>query len=450
METLISFFSTDISIFFLVFPLVLIIFILIHILKNNTNTDLSNSTSETTELLKIKFLSVFTCLFILVTLAYTFYAYNSRNEVLTIPGALKKTPKEVFILNKNDEQFQKFLESSSLENQESFIADVERRLLDENLTEETKTELLLRKAFVLSFLRSLDIEIVNQNTQESTSILNSIIANQGTSPYDVYMRDYSLLTLIKLQKDCCFLKNVKNVTLENSIYNKYLESGYTEAPSKWLTLHDTLEKMSPVQQNDLASLSLSMAVTATILDSFKHKLKTETYEKLLKELGDDLQSFDKANTILYKDNSTKQLATIYYAYAYDIYTTSASTTKDTDTKIKLNYEASLLPQQDQDLNYHLNNFFAIINYLYSLNKSNNGMTDRATEDALIDKLMVSINFSKETKIQSELFLGSAFAGLGLLDPTKNKERYFMSLAKKNKKVAEYMQSLDVKIEDIRF
>lgn len=429
-------------------------------------TDQLNQNSGNYNFLNNKMKWLFGVMFTALLAVSTFTYFKNIEETETLhttkttqDNVQETTTREGNLLEKDLIYLNNFTNDSSVENQDKYLQNVTKTLQNTNLTEQEKNTLLLRKAIVTSVLRGSKNQ--DKYTKESFSILNNFISTESTKPADTQLKDYSLIALTKLHVQCCFEDALKENSLESEIYRHFnTDLGYNDFVSKWLTLRELTKMLSKERSNDLATVSQAVDINAVILDSFQEKINLPLRKEILKELGGQLSSFDKLQQKTFSDFSNVNLQPIiHHAYGYDIYhslnlTTGKSLDSKTNNLIDQNYDKSLvvLNNTGSYKNYitiNTQKFYTLINYIYSLDRRYGNSVDKEKFDSLVKELIKSINYSKETQSMANTYFRDSVFGETSLDPSRKKERFFISLSKTNKEVADYSDSIGIKITDIK-
>ncbi len=247
-----------------------------------------------------------------------------KNEELSEEALAEREVKESEILKKEEAIRSTFSAMSTTENKKIYLEYVDNLIKNTQLSDQTKDILLFRKATILSVIR--DQENQKAEIDESIKIFNIFINRKSSDPTDTYLRDFSIIALVKLllQAPCCSdltIKDYPDIYDKYTYYNKTLE--YSEDISKLLALNDLLKSSSPyIVEKDISNMSERLALTRRIIayDYNNNQVKRETLDSLVGEVGTILENFNKGEPLTFKDHfNTKMEAKFQYASSYGSY-----------------------------------------------------------------------------------------------------------------------------------
>ncbi len=387
---------------------------------------------------KVKFLIAFT-LFVCII----FFGYSFLRDYLKGVAFKETMQKEAALLEKDKAFLEQFTGNATAENKKSYIEQVSMVLEGEELSDWTRGILLIRKALALS----LPAGEAPGGTEmsEAIKIFKSLIYSPEHSAGSLYLRDFSIVSGVKLQMQLLAFPELTIVNKEASNYINYKSAGYDDFTATNLALHDLSKSVSPERINDIANTSNMIVLESLILATEKGSLKSEVRQNLFNTLGANLSSFEKneLKPLFFQDNISANIEPLYhYATGYDAYHSfDKKLTPEMNTTIDDNYEkvietAKQAPEFKKNIVLDQVLFYNQLTYLSSIDRRYGSGADVTKINSLADNLLANIRSSKEmSSIAAGYFIKSTTA----YGPVK----YFLSLGKTNRDVAEYLSSIGI-------
>lgn len=402
----------------------------------------------------------FTAVIVLILIGLP-YAFTFL-EVPQTPSTATSTQAtdNIALLNSNMQSFQQSTSNLSQETQNSYLDTVNKGLADPTISTSTRELLLLRKALIMSFVLGSDSQ--GNYMQQADAIFKGFIDSTGTTPTDVYVRDYSLQAMTEMYIECCYsIYLSKGSTVIGNIYNGYITKGYRPEVAKYLTLHDLTKLISKPRQADQTVVSWNILIETNLLLFYGQDLGKDMYAQLVKELSTNVAAYPNAKQILVKTEQQQMEPYLQYVSGLDtLQSLSLKQTRATDAKIDKSYDQALkmLASVDvaggQVVAHELTAFF-IPRYLYSMQRRYGSNIDVTKFNSLIEQDIEAINYSKETvgffkpiylEEGNRWYAGSAAPAVepdsALYSPFYY--RYFVGLAKNHANIADYLASIGVK------
>ena len=336
-----------------------------------------------------------------------------------------------------------FQKDSSLVNQEKYLAGVNERLASTTLSDRTKRILLLRKAVILSMRRGSGL--ANEDRNQASDILKSFIFPPTGVTIAPYSRDYAIAALVHLHFQCC---EARPFALEfPDLYKSYANLPSPKI-AKLMVLNDLTKMVSPEDSDDITIVSNGMLIKAELLTFFKGALKPEDVTTLTNDLGKEVASFSTLAPKTFTDFSTTNLeSTLYYAYAYDAYYSTlskGSLSPETNAAIDKNYmdvfDKLDTAEKDSVDKVSLNNMRLYNGWRYarSLDTRYPDATTNPKMLKVIDQILSDIESNQTAK-----YIADSQFKVNVAYTKYTMSGYFVGLARKHKKIADYMASIGI-------
>lgn len=400
---------------------------------------------------KLKLTLFFTLLILVLTIVYVYIKNYTKNSTpveaptTTIEPRVFDKVKETEILTKNSENLKVFSERSTIENQSSYIKEVNTVLASSSeLSSGSVNALLLRKALVLSALTGSPDQ--DSYIVEAISIFKNLISLKGETLSELFFRDFAIIGGTRIDLECCFSASLADET--DPQYVMYKNLGYRDQIAKVLALNELSKKVSANGSNDISHISNLLFIDIILLGSFREDLRKEEYEVIYKEMEKNLAAYKNAKPIFFTDAiSTIIQPSLHYAVAYDAYNSQSGEKipLTMNKSIDANYE--LASQQIKELEgtkdpimINKMRFYHLVNYISSLQRRYGTTVDKNKVGVLIEETLQSIRYSKETEAVASNYLKPS--------EDKNDRRGdvtlpFISLAKTYPNLAAYLKSIGV-------
>jgi hypothetical protein len=392
----------------------------------------------------IKKIIVITICILIIAFLSSVYTFIRNGQVPKVSEEQKKIDKDVYL---KDVAAQKiFIENSTSENQDEYIKSVTKTLNETSLSPYATNLLRLRKAIVLSTLKGGP----NQDAYatEATSIFKDLILTKKTDSNSIYLKDFAIVAGVKLHNQCCFTSSLAGKEFGN--YSKYKKMGYPEDVVNLLTLNDISKMVSKERTDDISNISNKFSIEVDLLMKNRKSLSNETYKQIYNELGENLNAYKSAKSILFTDPANTILRpTTHYAVAYDVYYSQSSSklTTEDNKKIDANYEFALNKIKTAESiaknNPLINEMkvYLLIGYINSLEQRYGSSVDENKRSHLVDEILKSIRSTKET----ESLFGGVFKQSVQSPDFKTSVAYnFFALYKYYPELDAYLNSLDIK------
>ncbi len=399
---------------------------------------------------KLKLILFFILLIVILTVLYVYIKNYIKNSTSTqTPATTTQTGvfdrvKETEILTKNSQDLKVFSENSTIENQVTYIQEVNTVLGNNTLSDGSKNALLLRKALVLSALTGSP----DQDTYitEAVSIFKNLISLKGETSSELFFRDFAIIGGTRIGLECCFSASLVDDT--DSQYIMYKNMGYRENVARVLAFNELSKRVSTVGSNDISHISNLLFIDIILLGSYREDLREQEYTTIYQEMEKNLTAYKNAKPLFFTDSiSTIIQPSLHYAVAYDAYNSQSSEkiTLAMNKSIDANYE--LVSQQIKDLEgtkdpimINKMRFYHLVNYTSSLQRRYGTNVDKNKLGTLIEETLQSIHYSKETEVVASDYL----------KPSSDKDDLrgnvtlpFISLAKSYPNLATYLKSIGV-------
>ncbi len=367
--------------------------------------------------------------------------YTQENTTETEESRLTKKQTEEKIIKEDEENLKDFSDYTSIKNQKEYIEELNKKIKNPNLSNTSKNLLLLRKAAVMATVRSDE----DNNTKEVNSIIKSIVESKIENELDLFTKDFAIVTFLKLNFQNRFINDVSSVYPET--VDKYKKLGYKDTLLTLISLNEIVSYVSKERKDDNNLIAVSIAIKSEIVNVYEKEVNKETYNLILKNLGDDLVLFNTSKLKTFTDpyNTTLE-SSLFYSYGYDIYQSKINKilSVEVNKKIDKNYEEVFTKLNSSEygdkISINMMTVFNSMRYTTSLNKRYGKNIDNKRLDEVIKNTLKAINYSEETQTITNMYIKENFYKGGYANWS-----YFISLGKTRDDVNNYIKSIGINV-----
>lgn len=344
---------------------------------------------------------------------------------------------------------------TSSANLDRYVSSADKELADVSLSAGAKKLILLRKASVVADIRRGDQSVQTQRLKSANETLESFILVPNATGTALSYKDAAITALGLSVLQCCSLSSENMSIAPFGSYTRYRAAGYGDTLSRLLAVDDLTQLVSSSGRKNLINQANAADAELKIINGYAHQLSSTDLVRIRSELATNVSYYQSLSTDTIKSLSVSDQFTLRRILAaYDVYVTSESEVVSTATNkdIDARYEsyASILNglvasgNSVDGAREHI--FYNDIRYLESLERRYGKNVDQRKITSVVQDLLLNVRASDETQSIASWYL-IGVKKLDDVDPDAARmympELNFYRLAKTNKEVATYLQSIGI-------